>query len=349
LLEIDQPRYAVRGLRRVRRREGVSLRILVTGATGFVGGNVARALAARGDSLVILARNVDKAKQLFPQATIAQGELGELGQMAAQLCRQLDGIVHCAAHVAPVGRWVDFEKMNVIGTQQLLTAALEGGVKRFVNLSSPSVYADFTARTNIKESDPLPKKQVSMYGQSKVLADELIAKAANQGLNICSLRPRGVIGVGDQNIIPRLLKTASAGVLPMIDGGRALVDMTAIDNLVTAALMALDNAEQFRGEVFNISNGEPMPAKAFAKLVFDAFKKDVKFINLPWPLARTLARTVEQIYAVLKPNVEPPVSVYSLGIAAFDQTLDITKAKEKLKYQPIVSISSAISQCAATP
>jgi nucleoside-diphosphate-sugar epimerase len=318
------------------------MRILITGSTGFVGGRVAQALMKRGDDVTLLVRDPDKAIKAFPKARIVSGEIGRLGISAFEVMKGMDGVIHCAAHVAPVGDWADFERVNIHGTEELLQAAIRSGVQAFVNFSSPSVYVDYSDRLGIKESDPLPARQVSMYGRSKVIADQMIELACKQGLNVCSLRPRGVIGSGDRNILPRMLRAASSGYMPVIRGGTSLLDLTVIDNLVDATVTALDRCDQLRGEVINISNGEPMSVRDIATQLFQKLGKDVRFVSIPWPLVRSMGRCLEMFYQYSNLETEPPLTVYAAGLSAFSQTLDISKARALLDYRPGRTVAEGI-------
>ncbi len=319
------------------------MKVFITGATGFVGGRVAQALIDRGDDVTILARSPDKAAKAFPSAQIVGGEIGRLGSKVFEMMKGMEGVIHCAAHVAPVGAWEDFDRVNIHGTQELLQASIKSGVRAFVNFSSPSIYVDYTDRIGIKESDPLPTKQVSMYGRSKVIADELIALACQQGLNACSLRPRGVIGSGDRNILPRMMRAASSGYMPVIRNGLPLLDLTVIENLVEATVTALDRSEQLRGEIINISNGEPLSVRAIAEQLFKQQGQKVKFVSIPWPLVRLTGRCLESWYAQFAAGSEPPLTVYAAGLSAFSQVLDISKARRLLNYQPRRSVAEGIS------
>ena len=318
------------------------MKVFITGPTGFVGGRVASALINRGDEVTLLVRSPEKAAKTFPRAKLVSGELGTLGSKANDYLAGIDGMIHCAAHVAPFGKWEDFDRANIHGTKELLDAALAQGVTSFVNFSSPSVYVDYSDRLGIMESDPLPAAQVSMYGKSKVMADELIAAACAHGLNASSLRPRGVIGAGDRNILPRMMRAAESGYMPVGRGGTHLLDLTVIDNLVDATITALDRGPELRGEIFNISNGEPMAVRDIAGTLFKALGRDVKFVGIPWPVVRIAAGILENWYQTFKPGEEPPLSVYSAGLTAFSQTLDISKARQLLDYKPRLTLEQGI-------
>jgi nucleoside-diphosphate-sugar epimerase len=320
------------------------MKVFITGGTGFVGGRVAVALAQRGDYVTILARSPNSKFSNYPNIKFVRGDLGQLGAAAKSYLTSMDGVIHCGAHVTPFGDWADFERINIHGTKELLDAAISCGVKSFVNFSTPSVYVDFKDRQGIKESDPLPLQQVSMYGKSKVIADELVMDAARHGLNACSLRPRAVIGAGDRNILPRMIKIGGIGIFPLVRGGEAFIDATVIDNVVEATVAALDRGSLVRGEIFNISNGEPISMKDLAHQLFQQLGMDVSYKNIPWPFAKITAQSAELWFRLFKPGVEPPISVYSIGLTSFSQTLDISKAKDLLGYRPKISNEEGIRQ-----
>ena len=318
------------------------MRVFITGATGFIGGSIARALLARGDDVAILVRSEVRSGTGLDAARVIKGELGRLSDRASEMLSGIDVVVHCAAHVAPFGIWEDFERVNIEGTKELLDAAKSVGVKAFINFSTPSVYVDFRDRENIKESDSLPDKQVSMYGRSKIIADQLVMEAASSGLNACSIRPRAVLGAGDANILPRMIKILSNGRFPLVRGGGALIDATHINNVVQATLLAMDRPEVIRGQIFNISNGQPVSMRQLAERLFASLGKDVRFVFVPWFVARLIAQGVELFYRFTKPGAEPPISVYSIGLTSFTQTLDISKAKSLLGYSPEATLNDAI-------
>jgi nucleoside-diphosphate-sugar epimerase len=100
------------------------VKVFVTGGTGFIGGAISRALIARGDEVLLLARSETKAKSLHPQCQVVKGDLTSIGDVAKKHLRGVDAVVHCAAHVAPFGNWADFYKLNVAATEHLADAAL---------------------------------------------------------------------------------------------------------------------------------------------------------------------------------------------------------------------------------
>ncbi len=165
------------------------MNVLITGGTGFLGSNVAARLNALGHSVLILGRDENKGRELASQGfefrkvdiTDAAGVLDEsIGQ---------DCVIHCAGLAADYGEYDLFHQINVVGTQNVVRACQQRRVKHLVNLSTPSLYFNAKNRLNIKESDPLPEKQLTHYAQTKLLAEEIIDQAVAEGLSAVSLRP----------------------------------------------------------------------------------------------------------------------------------------------------------------
>lgn len=151
----------------------------VTGATGLLGNNLVRELAARGIAVRALARSVDKARQQFadlPQVQVVKGDMGEVGAFAAALAG-CDVVFHAAAHFRDSykgGRhWDELRRINVDGTAALIAAAHAAGVRRFVHTSSIAVL-DGPPGTLIDETcDRLPADADDYY-RSKILADDAV-------------------------------------------------------------------------------------------------------------------------------------------------------------------------------
>ncbi|MEQ1491849.1 MAG: NAD(P)-dependent oxidoreductase, partial [Terricaulis sp.] len=164
------------------------MRVVVTGATGFLGGAFVRLLGARGHEVIATGRDELKLAALKRDRieTVAL-DLADL-QTRKLSC---DAIVHCAALSSPWGRRAAFYHANVIGTQGALALARASGARRFVNISTPSVYFRFKDQIGVREDAPLPPP-VNAYADTKRQA-ELLVLAAND-LDPIILRPRGLYG-----------------------------------------------------------------------------------------------------------------------------------------------------------
>jgi nucleoside-diphosphate-sugar epimerase len=210
-------------------------------------------------------------------------------------------------------------------------------------VSSPSIYTDTRSRTNIKEEDPLTEINLNHYITTKILAEKLTDEYAGQGLPIVTLRPQGIIGAGDPSIFPRILRSAKRGTLPKIGKGRTQLDLTYVDNVVHGLICAAQSDACCLGQKYNITNGEPVELYATIQWLLDELKIDFKWKPLSTKKALFLATLMENIYGLLSTRFEPPLTRYTVCTFAYDRTLDISKAKSELRYEPQVPVKQALN------
>jgi len=321
------------------------MKILVTGGTGFLGRHLVWRLAARGDQVVFTGRN-RAAAELVLSASAAGVRYVEIDHGSADATQRIqaaaegvDAIVHCAALAAPWGRKQDFYRANVASSAEVLAASRAHGIARLVHISSPSVYFSYEDRLAITEHAPLPPAATE-YARSKREAEQLVLAAGVPHSVI--LRPRAIFGPWDQALLPRLLRLMQYGRVPLLRGGRALLDMTYVDNVVDAIVLALAGP----AGVYNVSNGEPITAADLFERIARSFGLPLRAAHRPYWLADGAARLLE-FGARLAPGWEPPVTRYSLGAIAFSQTLDLGAARTALGYAPSVSLEEGIARTAA--
>ena len=252
--------------------------ILITGATGFLGGALARALRHAGADVIGVGRDRSKLADLAeagipPLALNLEDTTAPLPSLPA-----LQAVVHCAGLSSPWGRYAAHHRANVTGTAQALALAVAGGARRFVHVSTPSVYFRFADQLNVPEDTPLPQP-VNNYAQSKRAAEALVL--AQQGLDPIVLRPRGIYGPGDTSLVPRLVRAARRGPLPLLRGGQAVTDLTHVDDVVAAVRAALAAPPGLARRVFNISGGEPLKVTELAEVAGAAAGSPVRWRALP--------------------------------------------------------------------
>lgn len=165
-----------------------TMKILITGGTGFLGGATAIRLKKLGHEVTVIGRSVTAGNFLEEKGVcFLKADIRDRTTVV-RACKGMQAIIHCAALASPWGKYQDFYDANVLGTRHVLQGALEYQVPRFVNLSTPSVYFDYQHRVNIKESDPLPQIVATHYAGTKRIADTLVSVLANALLVSLSLR-----------------------------------------------------------------------------------------------------------------------------------------------------------------
>ncbi len=313
------------------------MKIVVSGATGFLGGHLCRYLTAHGHEVTGLGRDVARGAALgvpFEAVDLADAD-------ALSTVSSADAFVHCAARSSNWGRRRDFDRANVAGTHNALTMAERLGVRRFIHISSPSVAFRFRDQLNLGEDTPFPHP-VNAYAASKQQAERLVRARAAVGPIV--LRPRGIYGPGDTALLPRLLRAAQSGALPLIHHGEAVTDLTHVDDVVSAIALALAAPDACLGRVYNISGGEALTIKAIITQSAAAAKVPVRFTAIPYGLAMTAARIAELAATLTPGRPEPLFTAYSVGVMAFSQTLDIAAAARDLGYGPRVTFAEGLGQ-----
>ena len=302
--------------------------------------NLCEHLLSDGHNILALGRDLTKAKKLR--------------QMGAEFM-QIDirhpiglpkdayaGIIHCAALSSPWGRYDEFYQTNVVGTKNIIKLAEKSGCW-LIHISTPSLYFNFKDEYDVTEDSQLPNKFSSIYSETKKMAEDHVIAANNQGLKTVILRPRGIFGPNDTGIVPRILKIAKSGYFPLINNGKALVDLTHVSNVSHAIKRCIDQIESVSGEIFNITNDSPKTVKTVLDLLFSALKIKVQLVNIPKPMLSACASITETLSKAVCYGFEPPITHYTLGLITYSQTLNINRAKRMLGYMPLISIDEGIN------
>ncbi len=249
------------------------MRILVTGATGFIGGRFARFALEQGLSVRVSGRRADAVEHLVARgAEFVPGDLADPA-LVLRLCEDVEAVVHCAGAVGVWGPRERFLAANVGLAESVVEACMRQKVRRLVHLSSPSIYFDGRDHLDLNE-EYVPRRFSDHYGATKYQAEQLVLSARDLGLEVLALRPRFVVGAGDTSIFPRMIQAHRKGRLRILGNGLNRVDFTSVHNLNDALFSCLLAGEPALGKVYNISNGQPVP-------FWDAVNYVMRQLDLP--------------------------------------------------------------------
>ena len=320
-------------------------RVLVIGGGGFVGSAIVRQLLDRGIECRVLGRNT------YPHL-VAQGVRCLCADIRdpAGLARHFQGVdtvFHVAALAGIWGRWQDYNEINVQGTNNVLSACRSQGVRSLVYTSSPSVVFDRHDICGGDETLPYPHRFLCHYARSKALAERAVLQASDDQLLTCAIRPHLVWGPGDPHLIPRLMARGQARQLVRIGSGQNRVDISYIDNVAHAHLLAADNLSgpaTAAGRSYFISQGEPVNLWDWIAHLFERLDLPPVTRSLPFSLAYLMGAVLEWYSTCRNLHDEPRMTRFLAMQLARSHWFSTARACEDLGYHPLISIDEGMNR-----
>ncbi|WP_405216815.1 NAD-dependent epimerase/dehydratase family protein [Agrococcus sp. Ld7] len=318
------------------------MRVLATGASGFLGRAVAAALVDAGHEV----RTLQRRPSSVPGATDALGSVTDPAHVARAM-DGIDGVVHLAAKVSLAGDPDDFRRVNVEGTRTMLDAAEHAGVTRFVQVSSPSVAHTGSSLAGVGAEPASPEHARGDYARTKAAAELLALERDSEAMHVLAVRPHIVWGPGDTQLIERVVERARRGRVPLLSGGRALIDTTYVDNAASAIVAALHRADVARGKAYVVTNGEPRPVADILAGICLAAGVPAPRWSIPAGLARAAGSAVERVWAIRPGSDEPPMTRFLAEQLSTAHWFDQRETRTALDWTPTVSIDEGLRRLAA--
>lgn len=330
------------------------MKVLVTGASGLLGGTVAALLRDAGHAVRTFQRR--------PSGVVGvEDALGTLTD-AADVDRAVagtDAVVHLAAKVSFTGDPADFRRVNVDGTRLVLDAARRHGADRFVQVSSPSVAHTGTSLVGADAEPADPAHARGDYARTKAESELLALAADGPDLRVVAVRPHIVWGPGDTQLVARVAERARAGRLPLLGHGLALIDTTYVDNAASAIVAALDRlgddddagTGSVRGQAYVVTNGEPRTVAEMLAGICAAVGAPAPAWRVPAGVARAAGGAVERVWAAgpgSRPDAdEPPMTRFLAEQLSTAHWFDQRRTRRDLRWSPAVSLDEGLARLAA--
>jgi len=319
------------------------MRATVTGGGGFLGQRIVELLRARGDDVRVVARRRHPAVEALG-ATVIAADVRDAAALRPAF-EHADVVLHVAGKTGFWGSRSAFWSVNVDGTRTVLDAARGCGVPRLVYTSTPSVVGYARDVENGGPELPYAAVHESAYAASKCRAEQLVLAANGSDIATVALRPHLIIGPGDHNLMPRVVRRAARGGLRVVGNGRNRVDLTYIDNAAWAHLDAADalsrQGASCAGKSYFISNGQPV-------VLWDWLNQLLAHLDLPgatrsvsFRAAYLAGGVAEALWRVLPLGSEPPITRFLAGALARSHWYDIAPAQRDLGYRVRVSMDEA--------
>jgi nucleoside-diphosphate-sugar epimerase len=319
--------------------------IFVTGASGFIGGALVKSLVGDGHTVRALARSDSSAAAVEALgAEAVRGDLDHPGSIEAG-AEGCSLAFHAAALPTEWGKREDFERANVVGTANALGGCRAAGVGRFVHVGTEAACFAMEPLVQIDETAPLRPDSPVMYSATKAEAEQLVVAANGEGFETVVVRPRLVWGPGDTTVLPGLAEAVEAGRFTWVAEGGHLTSTSHIGNVVLGLRLAADKGRP--GEAYFITDGEPVVFRDFITRLLATRGVTPSDRSLPAGLTRIAAVASEALWRALPLPGMPPVTRVAYFLMANEVTIDITKARNELGYEPAITVDEGLAALAS--
>ncbi|MEE9296719.1 MAG: NAD-dependent epimerase/dehydratase family protein [Phycisphaerae bacterium] len=318
---------------------------LVTGGTGLLGSHIVEQLCKRGRRVRALVRLESDTTWLRTQdVELVVGDVTDPDSLK-RACAGVKIVYHAAARVGDWGKWDDFVRVSIDGTGNLLEAAIDAGVGRFLHISSISAYGHVDGEgLVIDESAPLGRQLArwSYYSRAKVDAEKLVWAAHRDGrLDVTVIRPSWLYGPRDRVTLGRIIKAIRRRKTKLIGDGTNRLSVVHAANVAQAAILAAE-FDAARGEAYNCSNDGEITQAEYFNAIAAAIGEPPVTRKVPYGVAKSAAflfEVVGHLFRMKKPPLVTRYSVWLIGRRSFFET---QKARRQLGWQPTISYETGI-------
>lgn len=325
----------------------MTIKIFVTGGSGFVGQHLVRRLAGEGHTVVSLARS-DRAAELAGAAggEVVKGDLADLtpGGTPPGWASALAGsgaVIHAAARMEFWGPDAGFRRDNFVPAVALHETAAAAGVGRFVVISAASVSTGSQRAAVVDERTDNGRPNIA-YSRVKLATERALLSADAPAMDTVVLRPPFVWGAG-MATASELAELAGAGGWTWIDQGRHIMDFIHVRNLAVAAELALTRGRP--GGVYYVTDAAPMPIREFMTQLLATQGVDVRGArSVPLRIAAPLGAVLDVGARLLRRPKPPMLTNWLVAFLGRDRSYDITAARRDLGYTPDVDLAEGFAE-----
>ncbi len=316
-------------------------KVMITGATGFLGSNLAIALAKHGCQVQALVRSKKRARPLQKAGIdLFEGDLVHAKDVL-NAARGAQIIFHIAALYRPA-KYPDriYRKVNVEGTRNIIRAARTCGVQRLVHCSTVGVHGDVKS---IPANEHSPFAPGDIYQKTKLEGEMLVQKAISDGLPATVFRPVGIYGPGDLRF-SKLFKIIYQGRFRMLGSGKAFYHLVYIDDLVRGAILCAVKPQAV-GQTYILAGPQYTTIAQLTDSIADAFNKRHPVGHLPLLPVKISAAVCEKVFRSF--GREPPLYRRRLDFFWKNRAFSIDRAAQELGYSPQISLPQGLQRTAA--
>jgi len=311
--------------------------VLVTGATGFVGGHVVRALRNQGEAVRAMVRDVSSARSRFPpDVELIQGDV-TCPEDVDRAVRGCEAVYHFAA-LHRQAKYPDemYWAVNARGTENLVQAALRRGVRRFLHCSTVGVHGN----AYVPADEHAPFAPEDIYQETKLAAERAVRSAMAEGLQATIVRPVGIYGPGDMRFL-KLFRTVQNQTFRMIGSGDTVHHLMYIDDLVAGVLLCARH-ERAAGEAYILAGPRYTSLNDLVRATARAVGRPPPRGHVPLRPVMLAAKLTESVCRPL--GIEPPLHTRRVGFFVNDRGFCSDKAARELGYVPRVDLDEGLAR-----
>jgi nucleoside-diphosphate-sugar epimerase len=319
---------------------------LVAGASGFLGGHVVEELCRRGEEVIVLARktsNLSALKNL--EIEIRYGDLRDPVALKEAM-KGVDLVFNCAGSVRFVIPHKEIYEINVAGTERIVSAAAEAGVKRVIHTSSIAALGPdgFLSPSDLKVNRPDIKY---VYSRSKTEAEAtFFRKCAEKGIEGVALRPGVIYGPRDFNAAYSWFNFVDTNKARLVGDGTSRFPLIYVSDVVEAFMIA-SARENVNGRTYNLDGPESVSLKMIYDLISKELGKEPRYKFTPFWMAYFAARMSELKSALGGYKNEPRLSTFVIFLFGKDsERPDCSNARLDLEFRPKIGVKEGISRTA---
>lgn len=320
------------------------MRILVTGASGFLGGHLIEEMVSKGYDVIGMVRKSSYTG--FLRSLGVELRMGDLTapESLSQATEDIDVVIHLAAYYTFFGKKDLYRKVNVEGTRLLLEAALKNGVGRFIYCSSTEAIGP--VKNPPAEEDSLQNPSYE-YGRSKLEAEKVVRSYGGRGIEYSILRPSGIYGPRNVNDISYWFITAFAkNALPtriMVGDGKNLIQFAHVKDVVQGFLLVLEKSEVSKNQTYFISEDRAYTYLEVYRILAELCNRKPPRIHVPPILAKTFVMPVE-LFNRLRGKVDFTWRTSTVNDLTSNRAYSVSKAMRDLGFRPKYDLKTGLKE-----
>lgn len=322
------------------------MKVLVTGAAGFLGGHLVDMLLERGDEVRAMVRPVENATRLKSRARVevVHGDLTD-AQSLKSAVKGMQRVYNVAARTGPWGLEKDYNAVNVWGVADLITAAVDAGVQRIVHTSSITVYGHHLHGI-VTEDHPFHAED-NPYSRTKIASEKLIADMVQErGAPVVIVRPAWIYGPRDNASFGRFVSLVDSGKGFILGSGKNVVPVVYVRDVAQGLIKAGDAGDAAVGRAYTIADDRRVTQSEYLNMIADFLEAPHIARHYPYAAMFSAGRVAELLWQALGPrkSAPPPVTTYGVTLLGGNQEFSIDRARCELGYEPQYDYIRGISE-----